>query len=162
MEIQVVALEYQIVQDLNELPEQDAALLVRAVEAAEAAHAPYSGFCVGAALLLENGQIITGNNQENPAYPSGLCAERVALFYASAKFPGVAVKTIAITAKSRLGIINRPIPPCGACRQVMSDSENRNGTEMRVIMRGNNGPVMICSGMKMLLPFSFVDDYLPK
>jgi cytidine deaminase len=162
METQVIALEYQVANDVDELPEQDMVLITRAAEASEKATAPYSGFCVGAAILLENGQIITGNNQENPAYPSGLCAERVALFYASAQFPGVAVKAIAITARSRHGQIDRPVPPCGACRQVMADMENRNGQDMRVVMRGQSGPVMICNSINMLLPLSFVDEYLPK
>lgn len=162
MEKQVISLEFQIANDCASLPEQDLMLLTRASEAAVKANAPYSGFCVGAAVLLENGQIVTGNNQENPAYPSGLCAERVALFYASAQFPGVAIKALAITAQSRNGHIDRPIPPCGACRQVMADSESRSGSEMRVVMRGQSGPVMICQSMNMLLPLSFVDDYLPK
>jgi cytidine deaminase len=162
MEKQVISLEFQIENDSAALPEHDLMLLAQASEAADKANAPYSGFCVGAAVLLENGHIITGNNQENPAYPSGLCAERVALFYASAQYPGVAVKAIAITARSHHGIIDRPIPPCGACRQVMADSENRSASEMRVIMRGHTGPVMICNSMSMLLPLSFVDEYLPK
>ncbi len=101
----------------------DKLLLEKAEEAVHKAYAPYSEFKVGAALRLANGAVIQGNNQENAAYPSGLCAERVALFYASAQFPSIAVEAIAITVNSPNGLLETPIPPCGACRQVMAETE---------------------------------------
>ncbi|MBS4055949.1 MAG: cytidine deaminase [Bacteroidales bacterium] len=162
MKKEIIRFECAIAETIGELEADDQSLLNQAAEAAKNAWAPYSKFRVGAAVRLENGIIVTGNNQENPAYPSGLCAERVALFYASSQYPGVAVSAIAITATSSISPVTRPIPPCGACRQVMSDTENRFHKDMRVIMRGQQGPVMICDNMKSLLPLSFIDEYLPK
>ncbi len=162
MKKEIVPLEFLVFQGDEELDANDSLLMQIASKAAEDAYAPYSRFKVGAAVLLDNGEIITGNNQENPAYPSGLCAERVALFYAMSKFPGVGIRAVAITATSLIGVVDKPVPPCGACRQVMADFENRSGIPMRIIMRGQQGAVMICEGMNMLLPLSFIDEYLPK
>lgn len=162
MKKEIIPLEFLVFQGDEELDTNDQLLLQRACKAADDAFAPYSRFKVGAAVLLDNGEIITGNNQENPAYPSGLCAERVAVFYAMSKFPGIGIQAVAITATSQPSVLDRPVPPCGACRQVMADFENRSGKPMRIIMRGQKGPVMICEGMNMLLPLSFNDEYLPK
>jgi cytidine deaminase len=160
MKKEIVPLQVIIFDSHEELSANDKNLLEQARKAAETAYAPYSRFQVGAAVRLENGEIITGSNQENAAYPSGLCAERVALFYAHARFPEVAVEAIAITAKGNKGIIDEPLSPCGACRQVMAESEKNSKQPMRVIMQGQKGPVMIAESMKVLLPFSFLDDYL--
>jgi len=146
----------------TELPTTDRELLAEAHEAASRAYAPYSHFKVGAALLLANGEIITGNNQENAAYPSGLCAERVALFYANSKFPSIAPMVMAITAISETMPIIEPISPCGACRQVMAEYEKKGGINLKVIMQGQHGPVLVTESMKVLLPFSFADDILLK
>jgi cytidine deaminase len=106
--------------------------------------------------------IVTGNNQENAAYPSGLCAERVALYFAQSKYPGNAVECIAITAHSPSFEIDEPVPPCGACRQVMAEYEDRHTKPMRVIMAGTAGKVIIADGMEHLLPLRFNADKLKK
>jgi cytidine deaminase len=146
----------------TELNIADQQLLAKAHEAASMAYAPYSHFKVGAAVLLDDGNIITGSNQENAAYPSGLCAERVALFYANAKFPDSAPIAIAITAISENTVIAEPIAPCGSCRQVMAEYEKKGGKDLKVIMQGQKGPVLVTESMKVLLPFSFADDMLLK
>ncbi|MBK9290153.1 MAG: cytidine deaminase [Bacteroidetes bacterium] len=155
-----IVLDYQWFSSLEELPAGDARLLAMAHEAATRAYAPYSGFSVGAAVLLDDGTVITGNNQENAAYPSGLCAERVALFYASALHPGMGVKAIAITAKNKQSIIDQPVTPCGACRQVMAEYEKMSNLPIRVIMQGQQGPVMVIESVASLLPFTFANDFL--
>jgi cytidine deaminase len=151
--------EYESIAELNP---GDRALLSRAKEAIKSAYAPYSAYHVGAAVLLENGKIICGNNQENIAYPSGLCAERVALFYASSKYPDVPVKAIAITAKASGFEINSPIAPCGSCRQVMAETETRFKNKLKIIMMGDKGAVQIMEGVDSILPFMFHADELKK
>ena len=131
-------LEYRLLEYLtiDELPESDRNLTLLARNAAKDAYAPYSGFRVGAAVLLENGEIVTGNNQENAAYPSGLCAERTALFYASAKFPKVVVEALAVTTLGN-GIFSSDFAkPCGACRQVIAEYEDITGKPIRIILDG--------------------------
>ncbi len=160
MRKEIVPLHVLILNSDAELAADDKHLLEQARKASENAYAPYSRFQVGAAVKLANGEVITANNQENAAYPSGLCAERIALFYAHSRFPDIAVEAIAITAKGNKGIIEEPLSPCGACRQVMAESEKNSNQPMRVIMQGQTGPVMIAESMKVLLPFSFLDDYL--
>jgi cytidine deaminase len=147
---------------IKELSEQDASLVNAADDAISDAYAPYSGFKVGAAALLENGEIIKGNNQENAAYPSGLCAERVALFYASAKFPGVAVSAIAVSAKAENFQLEGPVSPCGSCRQVMAETENRSQNKLRIIMKGMKGKIYIVEGVNNILPWMFMPDELKK
>lgn len=139
----------------EEMKSEDRSLLQDARQSALDSYAPYSKYQVGAAVKLENGVIITGNNQENAAYPSGLCAERVALYYAQSKYPGVAVESIAITARSASFTVDEPVPPCGACRQVMAEYEGKQGRPMRVIMGGEKGKVIIAGGMDVLLPLKF-------
>ena len=146
----------------DELTQEDQNLLLEAKNAVDNSYAPYSEFHVGAAVLLENGKIIKGSNQENSAYPSGLCAERVALFYANSQYPNVAVKAIAITAKAEHFIIESPIAPCGACRQVMAETEHRQKNKIRVIMQGTNGPVIATKGIENLLPMVFQEEKLKK
>jgi cytidine deaminase len=144
----------------NELSGEDQALLAKAKEAGRNAYAPYSAFYVGAALRLDNGVIVTGNNQENVAYPSGLCAERVAVFAAGANHPGVAVNAIAITCSSTKFAVNRPLSPCGACRQVIAEYERKAGKNIRIILAGETGAVYVVKSMKDLLPLSFEADEL--
>jgi cytidine deaminase len=162
MRKEIIKLEFFHYDSDAELSDSDKELLNLADQAARNAYAPYSQFQVGAAVRLTNGKIIQGNNQENAAYPSGLCAERVALFYAASVYPGVAVETIAVTAWSERKIIEKPIPPCGACRQVMAEMESRSKSNMRVIMRGQSGEVTVIENLESLLPFRFLDGYLPK
>ncbi len=144
---------------LDDLATQDKNLLYKAIEATNSSYAPYSNFNVGAALLLDNNEIITASNQENIAYPSGLCAERVAIFYANSKFPTSKIITIAIVASVNGSICDMPTYPCGACRQVMAEAESRSSERIKYIIGGKKR-VQIMYGTESLLPFIF--DSLPK
>jgi len=144
---------------LAETSEQKKVLIESAKNAALTAYAPYSKFHVGAAVLLEDGKIITGNNQENAAYPSGLCAERTALFYANAQYPNLAVKAIAIAAYNKGRFTNDVCSPCGSCRQVLVEVENRYGTPVEIIMYGEDRIYEVDS-IRDLLPLSFGKDSL--
>ena len=143
---------------LQDLVEEDISLVKKSQEIIQNAYAPYSKFKVGVAILLENDEIITGTNQENSAYPSGLCAERVALFYANSKYPNVPVKTIAITAFYENKFVNAPIPPCGACRQVILETENRFKKPIKIILFGKE-KIHLIDSIKQLLPLSFSDKF---
>ncbi len=143
----------------DELAETDRRVVEAAREATRRSYAPYSHFSVGAAVRLENGLVVTGSNQENAAYPSGLCAERTALFYANAQYPDQAVEVLAVAACSTDGIPDAPIPPCGACRQVLSETEKRFGKPLRILLCGRTD-VYILNGVSSLLPLSFDDDFL--
>jgi cytidine deaminase len=134
----------------EELPVQEKELLAKAEQAAKSAYAPYSKFKVGAAVLLDNGKIICGSNQENASYPLGLCAERVALFAASAQNPGIKITGIAVTSSSE-----NPASPCGACRQVMAEYESLHKNEMRILLKGASEKIIATSGVKNLLPLMF-------
>ncbi len=150
LNITTVINEYQF----NELSKTDQELIQKAKDATANSYAPYSKFSVGAAALLENGVIITGTNQENAAYPSGICAERTTLFYANSQYPDQAVKVIAIAARTESNFIDMPIPPCGACRQVMLETEKRYKQPMRVLLYGEKAIYEIKS-VSHLLPLSF-------
>lgn len=130
-------------------------LVSLASAAADRAYAPYSKYHVGAAALLENGEIVTGNNQENAAYPSGLCAERVAIFYAYAKFPGVKIRTIAIVTMG-----NEPAAPCGSCRQAIAEYEHLAGKGIRILMAARGGKIFASRSISDLLPLAFNRDQL--
>lgn len=140
---------------LAELEPMDRQLVDRAIEATLGAYAPYSHFKVGAALLLDNGEIVIGNNQENAAYPSGLCAERVAIFYAGANYPASKVKAIAVTARSDNFIIGDTLSPCGACRQTIAEYEVKQREPIRIIMAAESGRVLIADSIDALLPLKF-------
>ena len=129
-------------------------LILKAKEQVHKAYAPYSEFYVGAAIELENGEIFTGNNQENSAYPSGLCAERVAMFYANAQFPDVAVKSIAIAAFTNGEFLSEPITPCGSCRQVLLESEMRFEKDITILLYGTN-QIFEIENVRQLLPLCF-------
>jgi cytidine deaminase len=140
----------------NELTEPDQNLLLQAREALESSYAPYSKFHVGCALQLENGQIIKGSNQENAAYPSGLCAERVAIFQAGAIFPGITILAMAITVRAEGYEVNSPAMSCGACLQSISEYESRQKTPIRIILQGETGAIYIAEqGTVTFLPFQF-------
>lgn len=147
--------KFQLYPNWESLQTIDISVVNKAFEAMEKAYAPYSKFKVGAALLLEDGQIIQGNNQENIAYPSGLCAERVALFHAGAQFPGIPVDLICIVAKGDLMPISQLLSPCGACRQVMLESENRQNKPIRIILVNQDNRTMCIDSVQNLLPFGF-------
>jgi cytidine deaminase len=144
----------------DELIAEDRELVSVAREMTQNAYAPYSEFFVGAAILLENGKIIKGSNQENAAYPSGLCAERVAIFSASSLYPDIKIKTIAISARSHHRQMDYPVSPCGACRQVLLEYEFKQEAPVKVILSGESGKVVIIEKVKDLLPLSFTSDDL--
>jgi len=144
---------------LDELNTDYIKLVEEAKKAVFSAYAPYSNFNVGAAVLLENNEIITGTNQENSAYPSGLCAERVALFYANSKYPKVAVKALSVCAYNNDKYLKIPPPPCGSCRQVILETEVRFETPIDIILYGTDKILMFKSA-KDLLPLSFSGDNL--
>ncbi|MBV1924587.1 MAG: cytidine deaminase [Flavobacteriaceae bacterium] len=132
----------------------------KAHEAREKAYAPYSHFRVGATLLLESGTIISGNNQENAAYPSGLCAERVAVYHAGAVYPSQKITSLAITARSLNKKITEPIPPCGACRQALVEYEVKQESDIETYFMGESGKIIKANSIKDLLPLIFNKEYL--
>lgn len=145
-------IEYDSVQ---ELPKSDQELIEQAVAVRKNAYAPYSKFRVGAALLLEDGTIVLGSNQENAAYPSGLCAERTAIFQAGALHPGKKILKIAITASSDLKVTSSPIPPCGACRQSILEYEVKQEQPIEMFFMGAVGAVCYSPSLINILPFHF-------
>jgi cytidine deaminase len=138
---------------LEELTDTEKMLLTEAQQAAAKAYAPYSSFFVGVALLLENGQVITGNNQENIAFPSGLCAERVALFSAHAQWPDIPVMMLALAARYKDHFTIQPVTPCGACRQALVESERRFGHPIRLLLYGTE-QVLVIESVEAILPLS--------
>jgi cytidine deaminase len=145
---------------LDELPKDVQNLMDQAVEIRKKAYAPYSQFRVGAALLLDNGKIVLGSNQENAAYPSGLCAERVAIFYAGSIYPEAKILKIAITAASDTNQTKAPIPPCGSCRQSIAEYEIKQETPIEIYFMGEIGSIYRSASLKNLLPFMFDKKFL--
>lgn len=160
MQQKAFTLQYQEYESDKELPEADAELLNRARQATVDAYAPYSRFRVGAAARLVNGVVITGTNQENASYPVGICAERTLLSVAGAQHPGVAIETLAVTYDNENGTSDRPISPCGICRQSLQEFEQRTGKPMRVVLAGETGKVIVLERSGLLLPFAFSADEL--
>jgi len=152
----------EVFNDLNDLSSEDKELITRAKEILKDAYAPYSQFYVGAALRLNSGEIITGSNQENMAYPSGLCAERVAIYYANSAYPNKTIKTIAVVAKAKNFEIAKPVSPCGACRQAMAEYELKQKEPIRLIMAGGNDEIYISESIENILPFMFNEIGLKK
>lgn len=150
-----LTLKYSQFDHWKDLPETDHTLVKAARDIMEDAYAPYSKFRVGAALLLEDGTVITGSNQENIAYPSGLCAERVALFYAGANHPNKKVVTLCIVAKGDLVDVATILSPCGGCRQVMVETEKRQEQNFRVILVSQNDVTIVTESAASLLPLAF-------
>jgi len=155
-------IELRAFDKLQDMLEEDRALLAAATQVAQQAYAPYSGFQVGAAVLLENGEVVAGSNQENMAYPSGLCAERVAVFAASSAFPDVPIRKIAIIARSEEVKMDDPVTPCGACRQVIAEYENKQGKPIQVLLGSADGVCWVADSILSLLPFSFHAEGLKK
>ena len=147
-EIKIAYMEYE---SLDQLDAEDKALAQAAIEATALSYAPYSGFNVGAAVMFEDGEMIKGSNQENAAYPSGICAERTALFYASSSRPDVAITALAIAAGQKGVLCGTPATPCGACRQVMAQYQLKSARPMRVLLVGS----------EKIWRFEKVDDLLP-
>lgn len=155
-EISIRYKEFESVEDLNQSQKE---LLSEASKACLNAYAPYSGFKVGAAVRCSNGKIVTGNNQENAAYPSGLCAERIAVF-AAMSVDSSTIEQLAITIKSEKGITEEPVAPCGACRQVLAEYEQKQSRKIEIIFSSESGKAIIVDGVDSLLPFVFNNKFL--
>lgn len=146
---------FQIFDSFQELPNGIQNLMQEAFEARDKAYAPYSNFQVGAAVLMENNEVIKGSNQENAAYPAGLCAERTAVFYAGANFPEQKIRAIAISAKSLERKVDTPVGPCGGCRQALLEYETKQNAPIEIYFMGETGKIILASSVADLLPLKF-------
>ncbi len=155
MQIKKIISTYTEYNSLDELSEEEKNLCIESEKAIEGSYAPYSNFHVGAAILLENNQILHGSNQENGAYPSGLCAERVALFAYGALKIDSKVKALAVTASSLKHVIDSPTSPCGGCLQVIAEYERKQNQPIKIILYCINGKVIICENTLQLMPMQF-------
>ena len=160
--IKKVSFSYKVYDSLNDLSEPDKKLVLASDEILQKAYAIYSGFNVGASALLENGEIMTANNQENMALPSSLCAERVLLYYCRANFPDLVVKKMAVSVKAIDAIIKEPITPCGACRQVMVEYERNQNSDIPILLKGEVGEIYELNSISDLLPLAFKTDILKR
>jgi cytidine deaminase len=149
---------YEIYDSVEELNEQDAQLLQMAKAVTKYAYAPYSNFRVGAAARLQNGQTVTGTNQENASFPAGICAERTLLSAASSLYPGIPIDTLAISYDNGNGPSDRPISPCGICRQSLQEFEQRTGRPIRLLLGGQKGKIFSIPSSGQLLPLAFTAD----
>ncbi|MAD96984.1 MAG: cytidine deaminase [Flavobacteriaceae bacterium] len=157
IDVSTKAVQFESVADLS-AQEQD--LFSKAIEAQHNAYAPYSNFHVGTSVLLEDGTVITGNNQENAAYPSGMCAERVAIWKVGSSHPNKKILAIAIVAGSESKPVNRPVGPCGACRQTLLEYEINQKENIELLFKGDTGPIIKVASINDLLPFNFDSSYL--
>ena len=160
MENRDLHIRYEAYGNMDQLPEPDAALLQNAAEATQLAYAPYSRFRVGAAARLADGSVVQGANQENASFPAGICAERVLLSTLSSIHPGVRVDAIAITYRHDARSDDKPVAPCGVCRQSLVEYEDRMGVPLKIILAGPGGEVLVFRSVKDLLPFHFSGDAL--
>lgn len=160
MEKKHIGFDLSIFQSMDELKEMDKALLDAAEKAMQDAYAPYSNFKVGAALLLENGKVLLGNNQENASFPAGLCAEGVALFNAGANYPEQKIIAIGITSSSKDQQLDQPAAPCGICRQAISEYEKKQVSPISIVMKTEKGPIYKCDSISDLLPLGFDSSFL--
>jgi cytidine deaminase len=156
----VITSQFSVFESISELPKDIQSLMEQAIEVRKNAYAPYSKFKVGAALLLDNGKIVLGSNQENAAYPSGLCAERVAIFQAGSIYPNAKILKMAITAASDNNQTTAPIPPCGSCRQSMAEYEIKQETPIAIYFMGEIGAIYQSDSIKNLLPLMFDKKFL--
>ena len=145
----------EVYDSIYEIPEDVQLLMQKAVDSRDNAYAPYSQFKVGAAIFLENDEIVVGSNQENASYPSGLCAERTAVYYAGARYPETRILKIAISAKSLKHKVDAPVPPCGACRQALVEYEVKQKDPIELYFMGESGKVIKANSVKDLLPLVF-------
>lgn len=152
--------DFLVFDSIQELPPKTHNLMLEAIATRKKAYAPYSNFKVGVAIELDNGEIILGSNQENAAYPSGLCAERVAVFYAGSLYPEAKIIQMTITAASGNSVTDTPIPPCGACRQSIAEYEIKQNTPIEIYFMGETGPVFKSDSLKNLLPLLFDKKFL--
>jgi cytidine deaminase len=156
----IISSRFSVFETVLELPKDVQNLMAQAIEVRKNAYAPYSNFKVGAALLLDNGKIVLGSNQENAAYPSGLCAERVAIFQAGAIYPNAKILKMAITAASDANQTTAPIPPCGSCRQSIAEYEIKQESPIEIYFMGEIGAIYKSDSLKNLLPFMFDKNFL--
>lgn len=155
-----ITTQFSVFENFIDLPVDIQNLMEQAIAVRKNAYAPYSKFKVGAALYLDNGKIVLGSNQENAAYPSGLCAERVAAFQAGAIYPDAKIIKMAITAASETNKTVAPIPPCGACRQAIAEYEIKQQTPIEIYFMGETGAIYKSDSLKNLLPFMFDKNFL--
>ncbi len=155
-----IVTEIEVFDSVEELPKNIRELMAKAQQVREDAYAPYSHFKVGAAILLESGKITVGSNQENAAYPSGLCAERVAIFHTGAVFPKERIVAMAVAAKAPNQVLDKPVGSCGACRQSMAEYEQRQNNPIAVYFMGETGKIIKVASVKDLLPLGFDSKYL--
>jgi cytidine deaminase len=148
-------LRYESFSSQNELTNDEQVYIKKAFEGCDKSYSPYSNFKVGACVVLENGEFVVGSNQENIAYPSGLCAERTVLFYAGASFPGVSIKALVIVAKGDLIASDAKLSPCGSCRQVMAENQLRQEKPFPIILVNMDGSITKFTSIHSLLPFVF-------
>jgi cytidine deaminase len=160
MKKHILETHLEVYDAVAELPTEIQQLMSKAQQARENAYAPYSSFMVGAALQLETGELITGNNQENAAFPSGLCAERVAIFHAGAMHPDMRVVQIALTVRSLKHTVETPTPPCGACRQSLAEYEVKQKSAIAIYFMGEKGKVVKAASVKDLRPLIFDSSFL--
>jgi cytidine deaminase len=159
-QIKTIDITFEEFDGIESVPEPLFSLFREAEKALPTAYAPYSRFRVAAAVLMDDGSVVIGTNQENMAYPSGLCAERVALFAASAGHPGKEIKAIALTVGHDTDSLNHPVAPCGACRQVMLEYELKQNRPIRAVMAGRGGKAIVFNDVKSLLPLHFFEEVL--
>ncbi len=155
-----ITTQFKVFDSDQELPNDIQDLMTQAIEVRKNAYAPYSKFRVGVAIFLDNGKTVLGSNQENAAYPSGLCAERVAIFYAGAVYPEARILKMAITAASDSNQTTAPIPPCGSCRQSIAEYEIKQETPIEIYFMGEIGAIYKSESLKNLLPFMFDKKFL--
>lgn len=155
-----ITTNFTVFHSIDELNESDKELMQKAIAFRKQAYAPYSNFQVGVALLLENGVVVRGSNQENAAYPSGLCAERVAIFYAGSNYPDIKIEKIFISASSFDRDLESPIPPCGACRQSIAEYEIKQESPIQLFFMGAKGEIVKSDSLSDLLPLLFDKKYL--
>ncbi|RLZ12812.1 cytidine deaminase [Faecalibacter macacae] len=156
MKKEKISFEYEVFDSFNELQEENKTLVLRANQISKSAYAPYSNFHVGAAVELEDGQIFVSSNQENASYPVGTCAERGLLAFVNANYPNIKIKKLAVSTIN----INKPLPPCGMCRQYILEIEKKQNDNIALFLSGNEGQVFKVDSAKDLLPLHFTEDFL--
>jgi len=155
-----IKINFEVIPNYSQLSDTEKILFDKAKNIREQAYAKYSNFTVGCALLLENGEIITGSNQENAAYPSGLCAERTTIFWTSANYPDVKIKKIFVIGGPKNAESSVPIPPCGGCRQAILEYEAKQNEVIEIYFAAPNGEIIKTKSVRDLLPFSFDGSFL--
>jgi cytidine deaminase len=158
MQVKEHSFSFEVYDSVEDLAEEDAFLLNMARTATADAYAPYSHFRVGAAARLQNGAVITGTNQENASFPAGICAERTLLSAAASLYPGVSINTLAVSYHNENGPSDRPISPCGICRQSLQEFEQRTGSPVRLVLGGQEGKIFVIPRASLLLPLAFTGD----